>query len=147
MSTIHVVAAAVVVGDRCLIGQRQDHGSFGGHWEFPGGKPEPGETQIEALARELKEELDLDARIGAWLARGIATASTRTIVLDIYLAYPIDPANRILRREHQALRFVGAHELDEYLIAPADLPAVPGLKMWLKHAMPAPLPEILDGTR
>ena|SRR6478609_3695762 len=144
MDTIVVVAAAIVVGDRCLIGQRLDEGSFPGHWEFPGGKPEPGETGHQALVREIKEELDLDIFVSAWLAQGTAVTSARRIVVDTYLAHPIDPAACIVRREHQALRFVGKADLDAYLWAPADIPALVPLKKWLSLATPKTCPRILE---
>jgi 8-oxo-dGTP diphosphatase len=58
------VAAAVIERDgRVLICQRKG-GRHALKWEFPGGKVEAGETPQIALARELREELALDARIG-----------------------------------------------------------------------------------
>jgi 8-oxo-dGTP diphosphatase len=139
---ILVVAAAIVVGDRCLIGQRLNEGSFPGHWEFPGGKPEPGETQHQALIREIKEELDLDIFIADWLAQGIANTPSRRIVVDTYLAHPVDPGAVIVRRQHQALRFVTKEELDTYLWAPADLPALPLVKSRLSLGTPDVCPRI-----
>lgn len=61
-SPILEVAAAVIVNPRgrVLIARRADHLHQGGCWEFPGGKLEPGETPREALARELREELDIN---------------------------------------------------------------------------------------
>ena len=47
-----------------LIQKRPDHMQCGGLWEFPGGKVDPGETMKAALAREWKEELDLEIEVG-----------------------------------------------------------------------------------
>lgn len=58
------VAIAVVKKDRkILICQRKKDDSFGGLWEFPGGKCEPGESLDQCLARELKEEIGITVRI------------------------------------------------------------------------------------
>ena len=45
---------------RVLLTQRQVHQDFAHHWEFPGGKVEPGETAAQALQRELREELAIE---------------------------------------------------------------------------------------
>ena len=65
MSKVIEVAAAVIVRDgKILIGQRP-RGEWGElEWEFPGGKLEPGEDAPAALARELREELAIEAEIG-----------------------------------------------------------------------------------
>lgn len=64
------VAAAVIVRDgRVLACQRGPEQSHPLAWEFPGGKREPGETMVECLRRELREELGIDADVGAELWR------------------------------------------------------------------------------
>src|SRR5262245_43114767 len=65
---IVVVAAAVVERNgHILVTKRPPGVHLEGHWEFPGGKCAPGETLEECLVRELREELDADAAIGAEL--------------------------------------------------------------------------------
>jgi len=59
-----VVAAVMVRGSRVLICQRRDDQPFALQWEFPGGKVEAGEDFPAALARELQEELGIEATIG-----------------------------------------------------------------------------------
>jgi len=57
---VEIVAAIVVDScQRILMAQRADWQHQGGKWEFPGGKIEAGETHLQALARELEEEVDL----------------------------------------------------------------------------------------
>jgi 8-oxo-dGTP diphosphatase len=61
---IHVVAALIESDGKLLVCQRRTGGSFELLWEFPGGKINPGESPEAALARELLEELGVEARIG-----------------------------------------------------------------------------------
>lgn len=65
---VEVVAAVIErsspEGRLILIGQRKPGGRHALKWEFPGGKVEPGEDPRAALARELREELAIDAVIG-----------------------------------------------------------------------------------
>lgn len=67
--TVRLVAAALILrGDEVLICQRRPDQPLGSKWEFPGGKIEPGESAEEALRRELREELDIDATVGTPIA-------------------------------------------------------------------------------
>jgi mutator protein MutT len=61
---MNVVAAVIEREGRILICQRKRGSRHGLKWEFPGGKVEPGEDSPSALARELREELRIEARIG-----------------------------------------------------------------------------------
>ena len=62
MKTVKVAAAIIQKGNQVFATQR-GYGDFKDGWEFPGGKIEPGETPEEALAREIKEELDTEITI------------------------------------------------------------------------------------
>lgn len=61
-SRIDAAIAIVIREGQILISQRCEDDSFGGYWEFPGGKCEDGETLEQCLTRELREELDIAAR-------------------------------------------------------------------------------------
>ena len=67
-----VVAAVIIRGGRVLISQRLPTSGHAGRWEFPGGKREPGESDEQALRRELLEELAIDLPVGAELMRAAA---------------------------------------------------------------------------
>ena len=64
MQPLIVVAAVVERGGKIMLCQRRPDVHNGLKWEFPGGKLEPGETPEAALARELGEELAVDATVG-----------------------------------------------------------------------------------
>lgn len=68
-SELTVVAALILRDSKVLVCQRHRDDSHGLQWEFPGGKVEPGEIPQEALARELREELGIEATIGKELFR------------------------------------------------------------------------------
>lgn len=61
---IPVVAGFLKRDGQILVGQRPENNSLAGQWEFPGGKIEMGETPEQALARELQEELGIEAQVG-----------------------------------------------------------------------------------
>lgn len=67
--TVQVSAGVLVRDGRVLACQRRADQSHAGRWEFPGGKREAGETAAECLRRELREELGIEAEIGAELWR------------------------------------------------------------------------------
>jgi 8-oxo-dGTP diphosphatase len=70
LNDFHDVTAAIIERDgRYLICQRRADSSFPLRWEFPGGKVEAGETRTQAIVRELKEELGIDAVVGAEMFR------------------------------------------------------------------------------
>jgi 8-oxo-dGTP diphosphatase len=63
-----VVAAIILRGNQVLICQRRADQPFALQWEFPGGKQEAGESLADALRRELREELGIEATVGSELA-------------------------------------------------------------------------------
>ena len=63
MKTVRVVAAVIRKDDKIFATQR-GYGEFKDGWEFPGGKIEEGETPEQALAREIKEELNTEIQVG-----------------------------------------------------------------------------------
>ncbi len=79
------VVAAIIEVDGCFLLTRRPQGvHLEGCWEFPGGKVHPGETLAEALARELGEELAVDATIGALVLETTHAYPEKTVALHFY---------------------------------------------------------------
>ncbi|MGH3562710.1 MAG: NUDIX domain-containing protein, partial [Mycobacterium sp.] len=77
-----VVAGAVIVGSAVLVAQRRRPPELAGRWELPGGKVASGETERAALARELAEELGVDAdavEVGERLGADVALDADTTL--------------------------------------------------------------------
>ncbi len=81
---IKVAAAVIERNGRILIGQRRKTDSHGLKWEFPGGKVERGEAPAAALARELEEELGIQARVGREIVRYAHEYPKRATILLIF---------------------------------------------------------------
>ncbi len=143
---VYVVGAALIVGNRCLVGKRAKGGSSSEKWEFPGGKIEENETAEQALKRELDEELGVQALIGPHLGRGVHNTPGYTVILDVYAASLADAQSSIERRDHLALRFIGAEDIEDLDWAEPDLPALPALRTRLDAAAQKPLPQLVDPT-
>ncbi|MFI9292757.1 (deoxy)nucleoside triphosphate pyrophosphohydrolase [Streptomyces gardneri] len=116
-----VVAGAVYDQGRLLAARRSAPAELAGRWELPGGKLEPGESPEEALVRELREELGVEAepgeRIpGEWpLKPGY--------VLRVWTARLLSGVPRPLE-DHDELRWLARHELDSVDWLDQDRPAV-----------------------
>lgn len=81
-----MVAAYIEEEGRVLMQQRPLHKARGGLWELPGGKVDAGETDAEALRRELAEELDVTVDVGAELGRHQHAYGDLTVLLIVYRA-------------------------------------------------------------
>lgn len=79
-----MVAAVVERDGGFLLTLRPRGTHLEGHWEFPGGKCEPGETHEAALAREMREELDVEVRVGALVHAVTHAYPERTVELHFY---------------------------------------------------------------
>ncbi len=98
---IQVVAAIIERHGRILIAQRKPTDPHPLKWEFPGGKVEPGETPERGLIRELREELGIEAAVGAEIARyGYAYPERPPIELIFYrvTAFEGEPENLVFER-------------------------------------------------
>lgn len=123
---VHVVAAALIEGGRCLVALRAPEMSSPNCWELPGGKVHPGEHPHDALAREIHEELGLIVAALAPLGRGVVPIGARTICLDAYLVTRV--GGSLEAREHAEVRWISPDEIDQLEWAPGDVPLLGELR-------------------
>ena len=135
MRAVQVVAAALIGADaRVLIAERAPGKPQAGRWEFPGGKREPGESELEALVRELREEIGVERIEGRPMMRLTHAYSERTVELSLWVIDRYQGEPRGL--EGQALQWVESGRLAEADLLEADRPFVVGLVEWLSMRSP-----------
>jgi mutator protein MutT len=114
---IRVVASVIEREGKLLVCQRPTHKRHGGLWEFPGGKVEEGESDFEAVARELEEELGVRVlRVGA---EEFSMADPGSHFVIAFLPVEIEGEPRCL--EHARLAWVTEEDLLSLDLAPSDL--------------------------
>lgn len=120
----HVVAALILRsadgGREVLVCQRRPDQPMGSKWEFPGGKVENGETAEAALARELNEELGIEATVGQRLTTIRHNYRNGTII-EIQFFRVDSFAGEIENRIFQDMRWTDLTRLPEFDFLAADL--------------------------
>lgn len=107
-----VVTAAVVERDGCLLVTRRLEGThLAGHWEFPGGKCERGESPADCLARELVEELGVVAAVGEEIYRTDYAYEERVLDLRFFNCILNGEPQPLLGQEIQWVRRGALHTL------------------------------------
>jgi 8-oxo-dGTP diphosphatase len=114
-----VAAALIVRGGEVLICQRRADQPMALQWEFPGGKLEPGESAEQALARELDEELGIQATIGPLVTR-IRHNYRNGGAVDLQFFSVREFSGEIENRIFAQLVWSPLERLPEYDFLPAD---------------------------
>ena len=127
-SSIPVVAGVIRdAAGRVLVAERPAGKHLAGFWEFPGGKNDPGETSLDALRRELAEELGIRVDAAEPLIAVPWSYPEKRIVLDAWIVTAY--AGEVHAREHEALRWVDPADLANLPMPPADRPIVTALRL------------------
>jgi len=123
---VHVALAVIERRGRLLVGRRLREDTFGGYWEFPGGKRRPGETWRRCLARELQEELGWRLRTARPLMRLFHRHRGRTASFHVFACTMGPGRPRPLAVD--ALRWVPVARLGRYRFPPANGPLLARLR-------------------
>ncbi len=113
---VRVLAAVIRRNGRMLLCRRPTHKRHGGLWEFPGGKIEPGESDLEAARRELREELGVYATGAGRVEMTVADAGSDFVIEFIPVNIEGEPACL----EHSELAWLTPPEILALPLAPSD---------------------------
>ena len=134
---IQVVVAAIQGRGRnrgCyLLGKRPPRGMLAGLWEFPGGKVETGETHRQALARELKEELNIKVRVGEPIAEVDHVYSHLAVTIHLYACRIA--AGRPRAIYHREIKWIRRAQFSRYAFPSANHKLIRQLRDPLRDAL------------
>ena len=123
---MRVVAAVIQDQDKVLVCRRAPHKSLAGKWEFPGGKVEAGESDPQALIREIHEELGSEISVGTFIVKSTLETSESSLEMHTYFAKLVS-APPTASSDHDELRWVQIDELPSLEWPVLDIPVVDAL--------------------
>lgn len=124
MKHIQVVAAIILHEDKILCVQRgkNKYDYISNKYEFPGGKVEDGESEIDAIIREIREELEIDIIVNNEYMTVQHQYPDFELTMHSFLCLSDD--TRLTLTEHIDYKWLKKHELDQLDWAAADIPIV-----------------------
>ncbi|HEY6240400.1 MAG TPA: Nudix family hydrolase [Burkholderiales bacterium] len=133
-ASVDVAVAVLIRSDGAvLLAQRPASKVYSGYWEFPGGKVEPGEPVVEALKREIREELGIGIeRAHPWITR-VFTYPHATVRLHFYRVDAWRGEPRAL--EHQAIAWQRPDAIELAPLLPANGPVLRSLLLPAEYAI------------
>ncbi|CAA6823639.1 MAG: DNA mismatch repair protein MutT [uncultured Aureispira sp.] len=123
---MRVTCGVIEKAGKYLIVQRGADTSHAFKWEFPGGKVDPGETEAACMARELKEELDIDVLVEEPLLPIEREETDRIIELLPFRCRII--GGKITLLEHLKMAWIDVYQPIEYDLCIGDYEIVEQLK-------------------
>lgn len=117
---LNVVCAIIYAGNKILVTQRSKNMKLPLKWEFPGGKLENAESEIECIKREIKEELNIEIKIIKRLSSSIHNYEDFKIQLIPYVVEY--ESGEIILTEHAEFQLLEKQKLNLLDWAEADLP-------------------------
>ncbi|MDO4486331.1 MAG: 8-oxo-dGTP diphosphatase MutT [Bacillota bacterium] len=118
MKKIEVVAA-IIVKEKKVFATQRGYGEFKDGWEFPGGKIEPGESPEGALVREIREELDVDIKVGRLLETVEYDYPRFHLTMHCFICELL--SEEIILKEHEDAKWLAEDELYSVDWLPADV--------------------------
>lgn len=125
MDTIKVVCGIIFNDDKIFLCRRSPHKSLGGFWEFPGGKIEQGEREVDSLSRELFEELGMRVDIKEYFKTVVHNYDLFAIELIAYICQFQEASYKLT--DHDRYEWVNRNDLTRWNLAPADIPIAEAL--------------------
>lgn len=119
---IEVVAAIIRYQGKYMVCSRPKHTELGKFLEFPGGKVEPGESQRDALKREIREELGVEIEVGTCFWRLDHDYGEKYVRVTFYEAEPASEEFHPEGKDNQDIYFVTGEEMGTLPFLPADRP-------------------------
>jgi 8-oxo-dGTP diphosphatase len=118
LPTIRVVAAVLETGGRYLITQRRATAVLPLLWEFPGGRVEAGETDSQALEREVRHRLGADIGVGRLIS--FASHPYEHYIVDLFLYECVLKSATLEAKNVHAYEWVTSADFDKRSFTPAD---------------------------
>ncbi|ODS24916.1 7,8-dihydro-8-oxoguanine-triphosphatase [Candidatus Endobugula sertula] len=128
MSSKHIHVAVGIIKNaegKILIAKRAKHQHQGGLWEFPGGKVEEGESALEALVREFKEEVNITIHSAAPFMMIKHDYGNKKVMLDIWISNHF--SGEAYGNENQLINWVLPEKLGHYQFPEANREIVKAL--------------------
>ncbi len=125
LPTIAVVCAVIKQDNSYFIAQRSATMKMPLKWEFPGGKVESGESNADAIIREIKEEFDLDIEVvqeHPYYLHDYPTFTLKLVPVEVVIK-----GGQIILKEHATYKWVAAAELHSYDFSEGDIKIVKAL--------------------